>query len=342
MTWTGSIYTPTEVSKFYPSFSSTTNRYISTQRIESRSFKAGLTYLHSFILLSLPLSLPIMAFLTIIIASFSAFLASFLSISPATFHGLVPWMNLAHTLPLASTPSVVPMAFSALDFWEATPVLNLSAPDALVLPPPPTFFILSDAEDDKPFFTPEPEEPEKPTAESPFGELWCLLKQVVLHLTLEIHEFVSRFPFLRGNNTVCSLRRLWWRRPPLSRPRVRGRSLLGHLFNRGPQSERVLFPFLQYYRPRALACASSAALSSQYPPTSSPPASPAPSPLFSPSSASNSACKGCRTQIAELTRHETERRMQQTRIVELEEEVNMLRLQVQNSLDREWRRLMVQ
>ena len=162
-----------------------------------------------------------MIFFDLFLASFTAFIASFLSLSPALLYGLVPWMDtLSSRPPVAPTPSVVPKVLVP-DFWEAIPTANISASDISAPAPDPTGTLIFDEEededavifdedndDDDAFIFDEDDEDEddydddddeysdKPTTAELLWELWRLVKQLVQVLTIRINSFINEHPYL--------------------------------------------------------------------------------------------------------------------------------------------------
>ncbi|MCJ1462362.1 hypothetical protein MMC07_000962 [Pseudocyphellaria aurata] len=120
-----------------------------------------------------------MALLNLIIASLTAILPSFLSLSPNVFHGLAPWIERLNTSPMTPTPSAFTTAI-----WEEIPFTNLSAVDLAPQPTPAPSFT-NDEDDEEPFVEPTapassfsaedydevpPPESEEPTSEKPTND----------------------------------------------------------------------------------------------------------------------------------------------------------------------------
>lgn len=146
-----------------------------------------------------------MALLSFILASLTALLTSFLSISPGALHGLVPWANTLSNrsvipTPPAPTPSAPPKAFFVSDLWEEIPIVNLSTTDSTTPPPTATSSFVSDEEeDDEPLTEPLVEEPtsnEQRTAEDLLRELWLLLGKVIFLFTLNLNHLFVENPYL--------------------------------------------------------------------------------------------------------------------------------------------------
>lgn len=94
--------------------------------------------------------------------------------------------------------SALPKAFPVPHFWEEIPLANLSALDVPVPPSPPqmlmrTGSLFLEAEDGEPMVEPQGEES---TAEELLREIWWLLRQIILHLTTNIHQFIRKNPYL--------------------------------------------------------------------------------------------------------------------------------------------------
>lgn len=130
-----------------------------------------------------------------LIASLTALLTSFPAFSPGPFHGLVPWIGFLSTPPPTPTPSALPTGFSVPHFWEEIPWANLSALDVPVPPstPTPMRTVSLVFDEDEPLVEPQAEEP---TAEALLREIWWLLKQIILHLTLNLNKFIRENPYL--------------------------------------------------------------------------------------------------------------------------------------------------
>lgn len=142
-----------------------------------------------------------MALLNLIIASLTALLTSFLSLSPGAFHGLGPWTSTLSNGPVVPTPSSAsPKAFFFSDLWEEIPIVDLPTTEFTTPPPTATFSLLLDEEeDDEPLTVPLVEEPttkEQPTAEELLQELWWLLWKSILLLALNINDFFVGNPYL--------------------------------------------------------------------------------------------------------------------------------------------------
>ncbi|MCJ1262401.1 hypothetical protein MMC22_002271 [Lobaria immixta] len=297
-----------------------------------------------------------MALLSFVLTSLAALFASFLSLAPPSFHGLGPWMDTLGTRPVAPTPAAAPKAFPASDFWEAfptanlsafdikallaldfsgaTPTANLSASEAALLAPAPTSSFVPEEEVGGQAF---PEPPEEPTVEELLRELWWLIKQAVLCLTLNINDFLREHGYLGTQKTSCCFPIPDWEIPPLSRSRSRSRGR---------------FTWSQFAVPFAPAPAVAAPPSpTPSSPTPSSPTSPPslpPSPLVSPSplallpassssppaspqarSRSSSANQSCRPELVDRLRWNTARREQEKRIHELEDQVDKLASQLE-------------
>lgn len=289
-----------------------------------------------------------MALLSFVLTSIAALFASFLSLGPTNFHGLGPWMDTLGTRPVAPTPAATPKAFFASDFWEVFPMANLSAFDIKALlalefsGATPTANlsaseVILSAPASTSSFVPEEEKvggqaflepPEEPRVEELLRELWWLIKQAVLCLTLNISDFLRGHCYLRAQKIRFRLPLPDWKIPPSSRSRSRSR------------------------RRSQFAVPSVPALVAAVPPPSPTPSSPTsllsppPSPLVSPPlallpasssspptspqarSRSSSANQSCRPQCVDRLRWNTERREQQKRIHELEDEVDKLASQL--------------
>ncbi|MCJ1427452.1 hypothetical protein MMC29_005355 [Sticta canariensis] len=135
-----------------------------------------------------------MALFDLFLASFTAFIASFLSFSPTIFYGLVPWIDmLSNRPPMAPTPSALPKALFLSDFWKAIPTANLSAPDTPAPPPTSTSIFLFDEDEDD---CDDDESSDEPTTAELIWELWRLVKKVVQLLTININRFINEHPYL--------------------------------------------------------------------------------------------------------------------------------------------------
>ncbi|MCJ1466058.1 hypothetical protein MMC07_004677 [Pseudocyphellaria aurata] len=238
-----------------------------------------------------------MAFIAFLIASLAAIFTSLLTFSPTGFRGLAPWIDRLSTAPSTPTPSTV-FAPELWD-WEVIPTANLSALDVVSpLLTRPFTFLPDEDEDDKPRYVVPP--PDEPTAEEPLRELWWLLKQAVLCITIDVGEFLRSNP--------C----LWWEKPKLRRWRVYRRltSLSRHRL-RG-RAQRRTSPRSRFAAP----------VPSVPAPAPLPPTPPPSSPLLSrPSSPSASE----RALLEEL-------RVQRERNIELENQVGSLNSQINELL----------
>ena len=185
-----------------------------------------------------------MAVFTFLLASLTALLTSFLSLSGTAFHGLMPWMDLLGARPTSSPPVVslmspspvaIPTASYASDPWEAIPTGNLSVSpldtweptrtgnfsgsNVTVLAPAPTFSLLSEekvgghalstSSSEEPSEEPSEDPPEEPSMEEAFWELWWISQRVLLFLTLKINDFVKEHPLLPDQKTSCRFPRVY-------------------------------------------------------------------------------------------------------------------------------------
>ncbi|MCJ1427365.1 hypothetical protein MMC29_005268, partial [Sticta canariensis] len=253
-------------------------------------------------------------------------------------------------------------AFLTPEFWEAVPTADPSAP--VSVPPPTTAFSFSFDEEEEPGFEIPPAE--EPTAEELLWELWWLLKQPLLCLTLSIEDFMKENPYLRSEKISCRLRRLKWPIPTPTQSHSRGRSVSCYSVRPrfavrtraisgspalpsapGPAPAPVAAPSSPipppfsppsppsaFFSPAPLALlppASPPPLA--LPPASLPPStlsgSPAPLTPTSPAPSASSTDQSCRPSIIERVRWQTERRESRQRIHELEQKVKELYSQLE-------------
>lgn len=151
-----------------------------------------------------------MALFNFVIASLTALLSSFLSLSPTTFEGLGPWFDTLGAGPLNPSPVAFPKAFPTPAVWEAIPTFNLTWDDdtpPMPTPTPTPSFVLNEEDDGETYTEPSPEQA---TAGERLRELRRLLKLALLQATLRINRFVLEHPYLGCSKAKARLRRLRW------------------------------------------------------------------------------------------------------------------------------------